>query len=1399
MSLPAPGFPLSLSRQYDSRAQTPGDFGPGWSLPQAEVSVAITHIIGEGWTQNSGAGLWGMPVHTLAPSQRHLIVIRFSDDDVVRFEPEVSPDSSIIYPFEMISTKVRFSPADGTQGTLKALGVGSEVRYGSGLLTTPDGDVYSPARFEYTRPDGTVYVISTEKGIESMTDVSGNTVIYGENGITHSSGAGIGFERDTSGRIRTVTDEYGRKTEYHYDENGMLTQVTQSDDQSGFAQMLSNCSYSAGTSGSPPVIKEIKAPDGTVLGTFEYDARGRMTGMTDAQGQRIVYGFDVPNHKQEVKDRREHVTKYEYDGEGNVTRKEDPLGNVTAWTYDDDGNKISETNALGHVTTWTYDENGNMLTETDPLGNTTSYVYNERNQVVRKTDSLGNVIEKFYDEKGNLIRKVNPSGGEITYAYDDKGNKISEEDVPGNVTTYGYDDDGNMVMETGPDGSVTEYGHDRNGNGTSVTTRRTGEDGSGIVMTVTKAYDSLNRLTKETDPGGHFTETEYDPVTGKKSLSRDRNGNVTTYGYDDQGNLLTTAYPGGKTISHTYDAEGNALSTTDRGGNTTSYKYDVLNRVTEITHPGGGVIGMEYDAGGLTATVDERGRKTSFEWNAVGKRTKITDASGNVTRIEYDANGNERSVTDAEGNTVIHEYDTLNRRIKTIFPDGTFTSATYHGDSDDRKASETDQAGRMTSFGYDSAGRLKNVTDAKGGVTSFIYDEVGNRLTQTDPNGNTKHWYYDDLGRVVRHRLPQGTAEESYVYDPNGNVLEKTDFNGDTVEYEYDGYNRLTKKSYPDGSEVSFTYTDNGRRKTVTDARGVTQYDYDALNRLKKVTDPDSTEIAYTYDAKGNRTSVTVPSGRTDYAYDDLNRLETVTDPDGGVTSYVYDKVGNRKSVTYPNGIVAEYMYDRLHRLIKLENRNAAGDLISGYIYTLGPAGNREQIEELHSGRVVKYAYDELHRLTAEEITDPVLGNETISYAHDAFGNRLTESGSGGTISYSYNDNDELETEGGLSYGYDDNGNAVSRDGVIFGYDYENRLVSAGSANYAYDADGIRVSSAADGSTTDYLVDKNRQYAQVLEERNGGSSVSYVYGDDLISRKQGGENRYYVYDGHGSVRQLTDATGAVTDSYIYDAFGNLRDHLGGSDNRYLYAGEQYDSASGLYYLRARYYDPESGRFLTHDPYPGRLNEPVTLHRYLYGNANPVMYTDPSGKFALTGLLTGMNLLTRITLIYGLTTQLYSNISHNLSKDKVIRWKGELVLGIRAPTRRIGWARGAVFVHLETRDERSEKVTEGDFALFLPLGIGIGGVSASFSGLTVVSPGLFGPDPDMLQGLALYAAASFTVGPDLRLNGPGPGPGVAKVIMGMGTTEGPLGFAFGYIGGVDSGAEFIAGVSIRIDK
>ena len=143
-----------------------------------------------------------------------------------------------------------------------------------------------------------------------------------------------------------------------------------------------------------------------------------------------------------------------------------------------------------------------------------------------------------------------------------------------------------------------------------------------------------------------------------------------------------------------------------------------------------------------------------------------------------------------------------------------------------------------------------------------------------------------------------------------------------------------------------------------------------------------------------------------------VNRLETVTDPDGAVTAYTYDNVGNRATVAYPNGTVTAYAYDALNRLTDLTNIRSDNQVISGYTYTLGPAGNRIRVAEA-DGRIVDYTYDAVYKLVAEEITDAVNGNQTITYTYDAFGNRLTKTDPSGIVAYTYDDNDRLITEAG--------------------------------------------------------------------------------------------------------------------------------------------------------------------------------------------------------------------------------------------------------------------------------------------------------------------------------------------------------------------------------------------------
>ena len=209
---------------------------------------------------------------------------------------------------------------------------------------------------------------------------------------------------------------------------------------------------------------------------------------------------------------------------------------------------------------------------------------------------------------------------------------------------------------------------------------------------------------------------------------------------------------------------------------------------------------------------------------------------------------------------------------------------------------------------------------------------------------------------------------------------------------------------------------------------------------------------------------------------------------------------------------------------------------------------------------------------------------------------------------------------------YDANGNTTCKiengtQETVYTWNQEKRLVAvqtpAGeNISYAYDADGVRVSKTVNGVTTEYLVDSNRDYAQVLEERvNDALIASYLYGLDLISQERGNADSYYLVDGLGSRRGLTDSAGNVTNTYSYDAFGNLVASAGGTANNYQFAGEQFDSNLDQYYLRQRYYNQNSGRFTRRDTYEGRLSDPITLHKYLYGNANPVTYTDPTGLFS----------------------------------------------------------------------------------------------------------------------------------------------------------------------------------------
>ncbi|WP_044618278.1 RHS repeat-associated core domain-containing protein [Gynuella sunshinyii] len=535
------------------------------------------------------------------------------------------------------------------------------------------------------------------------------------------------------------------------------------------------------------------------------------------------------------------------------------------------------------------------------------------------------------------------------------------------------------------------------------------------------------------------------------------------------------------------------------------------------------------------------------------------------------------------------------------------------------------------------------MTDTEGNVTTYGYDNAGNKTRQTDAEGRETTWTYDSQGRITSRTLPMG-QQERFTYDLNGNMATHTDFNGQETRYNYDENNQLTRIEYADDEIETFSYDVLGNRTSATDSQGTTKYQYDSQSRLIQETQPNGAVLSYQYDANGNKTRFSVTrNGLTDitrYGYDQLNRLESITTNDG-TTTYGYDDVGNRTSLSYPNGTSQVYSYDSLNRLTELKTYNGNGTLVEQYSYTLDKTGRRIKIEEL-DGRSTEYSYDTLYRLTGETITDAVNGDYTATYQYDKVGNRTYETVDGVQTAYTYDDNDRLLQSGGISYTYDDNGNTISQseDGITTTYQYnaKNELISVNkddgstSASYQYNIDGIRNRKTESGNTTEYVVDSNQAYAQVIQEIiNGSTQVSYAYGDDLISQSRSGGTSFYHTDGLGSTRSLSDSNGDITDTYDYEAFGELLNQTGDTENSYLYTGEQFDGTLQQYYLRARYYDQNIGRFGTLDSYQGNDSNPITLHKYLYGNADPAMNVDPTGNFSLGSMMAGINVAANLSM------------------------------------------------------------------------------------------------------------------------------------------------------------------------
>jgi RHS repeat-associated protein len=711
----------------------------------------------------------------------------------------------------------------------------------------------------------------------------------------------------------------------------------------------------------------------------------------------------------------------------------------------------------------------------------------------------------------------------------------------------------------------------------------------------------------------------------------DENGNTTSYTYDSYGNVLTVNAPISSgvyaTTTYTYNALGEVQTVTDPLRFVTTNAYDANGNLLSVTTPAPGngpaasVTRFAYNSlGEMTSITDPLNNTTTITYTTAGLINTITDAQSNVTTYGYDSQGNRTSVKDALNNQTNFTYDAMNRLTKITYPDTTTTQFGY--DHRGRRTTVTDQNSKMTTYAYDDADRLLTVTDAANNVTTYGYDTESNLTSIQDANHNTTNFSYDAFGRVTQTNFPS-TKIETYGYDNLGNLTSKTDRKNQLITYTYDQLNRLTKKTYPDTTTVNYTYDYNSRLTQVVDPTGTYTFTFDNMGRLTGTTTQytfltgRSFTDSYGYDVASNRTSFTDPeNGSTAYLYDTLNRLQTLTPPTAygtGSFGFGYDALSRRTSLTRPNSVGTSYTYDTLSRLLGVTHAKS-GTTLDGASYTVDNAGNRLTRTPLPSGTASTFGYDNIYELLS--VTQG--GTTKESYTYDPVGNRLTALGG---AAWSYATSNELNSRPGISYTYDYNGNTQTTvngsSTTTYNWDFENRLTSVvlpgsgGTVSFKYDPFGRRIYKSSSLGTSVYAYDGDN----LVEETNasGGVVARYSQGlniDEPLAILRSSTTSYYQADGLDSVSSLSNAAGALAQTYTFDSFGNQTASSGSLTNSFRYAGREFDTETGLYYMRARYFDPATGRFLSEDP-TGFDGDAVDF--YGYAGENPTNSIDPFGE------------------------------------------------------------------------------------------------------------------------------------------------------------------------------------------
>jgi RHS repeat-associated protein len=1146
----------------------------------------------------------------------------------------------------------------------------------------------------------------------SRLDGRGNvwTYAYDKHGyltlITAPDGATTSFTYDpVTLLLSSQTDANGRTTSYQYDANGNLVQQT---DALGH---VTTYTYE-------PVFNMMTSmtdPNGHTT-TYEYDARGNRIRDTDPLGGTQERLYDGHGNLLAETDKNGNVTMLQYDAFGNLSQIADAAGNISTLVHDVVGNLLSRTDANHHTTTYLYDGLDRRVREIDPAGEVTEELYDGQGDRVTLVDRNGNVTAAEYDLRRRLTRTIDAIGQVTTFTYDGNDNRTSVTDANGHVTTSEYDVQNRLTRTTDALGNVVSMTYDGVGNKVSET------DANG--HTTTYEYDAVNRLVETTDAEANVIQLVYDvtglpgcpactgPTKGSRAVTKgiDANGKVTYFKYDALDRLILEIRKDGDTddlvdatdavTRHTYDPQGNQVAMVEPNGNTTTYVFDALNREIRTTNAAGDTTLTTYNPVGSIATVTAPNLNTTvYAYDTLERLVQVDDSVGRVATYTYDAVGNRLAERDGNGNGTTNAYDALHRVSDVT--DALGHTTRYEYDPVGNLLRVTDREGQVTTHDYDAINRRTSTTDAQPATTTYGYDAVGNVTRITDANGHATSYEYDRVNRLVQVTHPDPAPNTvRFAYDGVGNIVQRTDQKGQITTYGYGDLHFPITRSYPAGGDDTMTYDLSGRLLSacregapddlpVDDCPGwLVEFEYDGANRVTRTTQNGQT-VAYVHDVPGRTRTLVYPGGRTVVETTDLRaRLDRV---DGGpappLVQYAYD-LGNRVTTRdYRNGTTAAWGHNANGWITALTHTTGPA-LIAGFAHDHDDEGNKRFERRDHEpSRSESYQHDDVHRLidfrvgTLVGSTVPVPSTRT-QYDLDRVGNWDTRTTDGSPEARTHNAANEILTIGGLPVGHDDNGNLDADERYTYAYDEENRLVAVRRtadakvvAQHDYDALSRRVQTLADPeigppspTATRYFYDD----ARIVEEQDAGGATeaTYVYGnyvDEVLTMDRAGATFYYHQNALWSVAAVTDAAGAVAESYAYDAYGLpvIRDDMGtpvpdnpwgtphsAVGNPWLFTGRQLDEPTGLYAYRARHYDAAKGRFLQREPI-GVLNlypRTFTASLYLYANDSPTRFVDPLGEDSVTIITDAVDSRTRrvyrefIKDFSGKSTTLHSDLS-----------------------------------------------------------------------------------------------------------------------------------------------------------